>query len=506
MNRPAIRRVVVVGGGTAGWIAAGVLARRFAPAGVAVTLVESEAIGVIGVGEATIPHIRALHAILGLDEDRLLAATGATFKLGIEFVGWGTPGGRYTHPFGAFGTPLDGLAFHHHWLRWRAAHDEPDRSTSLRGFSLAWLAADAGRFAHAHGPANAPLGRIEHAYHLDAVRYAALLREVAEEAGARRIEGRVVDAELDGESGHIRCVTLADGRTVAGDLFVDCSGFSALLIEGRLGAGFDDWSHWLPCDRAVVVPSALVGPPEPRTRATAHGAGWQWRIPLRHRVGNGRVYASAHLSDDAARDGLLESLDGEPLAEPRVLRFATGRRRRFWVGNCVALGLAAGFLEPLESTAIHLAQAGALRLAALFPRDRIDPAAIAAYNRITAAEWERVRDFLLAHYVCTGRDDTAFWRDRRDGAIPDSLAETLDLWRTSGQIVVRDGDLFGEANWLAVLEGQGVRGGSWSPAADAMPAPELDRRMAAIRRVIAASCDTMRPHQDVLDTHGRVPA
>ena len=504
-ERPAIRSVVVVGGGTAGWIAAAVLAQSLGPSGLRVTLVESEAVGIVGVGEATIPHIRGLHALLGIDEDAFVAATQATFKLGIEFVGWSDPQARYTHPFGEFGVPLDGVAFHHHWLRLRAlAEGAGEVAPPLDAFNLQALAARAGRFQRPTDQPNSPLGRIAYAFHFDAVRYAGFLRGVAEAKGARRIEGTVAGATLDGR-GHIGSLALDDGRTVAGDLFVDCSGFAGLLIEQRLGAGYEDWSHWLPCDSALAVPSAATAEPEPRTRATAHGAGWQWRIPLQHRVGNGRVYASGHLSDEAARDGLLESLDGPPLAEPRQLRFTTGRRRAFWSGNCVALGLAAGFLEPLESTSIHLAQAGALRLAALFPRDRIDPAAVAAYNRITGAEWERVRDVLIAHYHCTTRDDTPFWRHVRTMAVPDSLAETLALWRTGGQIVTRDGDLFGQANWLAVLEGQGVRAGSWSPAADALPAAELRRRMDAVRSVVAASCERMPTHQHFIDTHCRAP-
>ncbi len=500
----AMGRVVVVGGGTAGWIAAAVLSHALGPGGVRVTLVESEEIGTVGVGEATIPHIQALHALLGVDEDAFVRATGATFKLGIEFVGWSGPDARYTHPFGRFGQPLDGVAFHHHWLRHRAWCEARGQAVPpLADYSLMALAAGQGRFQRPVEAPNAPLGQITYAFHFDAVRYAAFLRAVAEVSGALRVEGRVVDAVLDGGTGHIRSVELADGRSVAGDLFVDCTGFAASLIGERLGAGYEDWSRWLPCDRAVAVQSAVDGPPEPRTRAKARRAGWQWRIPLQTRIGNGHVYSSAFESDEAACGTLLASLDGAPLAEPRVLRFTTGRRSSFWIGNCVALGLAAGFLEPLESTGIHLAQAGALRLAALFPRDRVDPAAAAAYNRITATEWERVRDFLIAHYHCTTRDDSPFWNHVRTMAVPDGLAEALELWRTGGQLIVRDGDLFGEANWLAVLEGQGVRGGSWHPAADAMEPAELDRRLARLRAVIAASAERMPPHQRFIDDHCR---
>ena len=493
---PAIRSVVVVGGGTAGWIAAAVLAHSLGPSGHSVTLVESDAIGTVGVGEATIPHLRGLHALLGIDEDEFVRATQATFKLGIEFVGWSRPGARYTHPFGVFGAPLDGVAFHHHWLRQCALGGEG--AAPLAHYSLAWRAADAGRFQRAAGPANSPLGQLAHAFHFDAVLCAAFLRRVAEAKGARRVQGRVVDVAR-ADDGRIASVLLEDGRAVAGDLFVDCSGFAGLLIEGALGAGYQDWSHWLPCDSAVALGSGRDVVPEPRTRATAHGAGWQWRIPLRHRTGNGRVYASAHLSDAAARTELLDSLDGPPLGEPRQLRFTTGRRRAFWSNNCVALGLAAGFLEPLESTSIHLAQSGALRLAALFPRDRIDPAVIATYNRVTGQEWAGVRDFLIAHYHCTSRDDTPFWRHVRSMSVPDSLAERMALWRASGQIVLRDGELFGEANWLALFDGQEVPAQSWSPLADALPAVDLDRRMANIRQVIAASRDRMPCHQDTLD-------
>ena len=488
----APRRIVILGGGTAGWMAAAALAHLLGPLRVAITLVESEAIGTVGVGEATIPPITLFNEMIGLDERLFLRETEGTYKLGIEFVDWRRRGHRYMHAFGPIGTSMRGIDFHHFWLRARALGD----AHPLGDYSLNEVAAREARF---RGPArdqpNSPLSTIAYAYHFDAALYARVLRTRAEELGVSRVEGEVTGAERDGEL--VAALRLADGRAVAGDLFVDCSGFRGVLIEEAMGAGYDDWRRWLPCDRAVAVPSARTEPLLPYTRATAEPAGWRWRIPLRHRTGNGHVYASDHLPDDRAVDALLAGLDGAPLADPRFLRFTPGRRRRAWVGNVVALGLAAGFLEPLESTSIHLVQTGIQRLVALFPRGAIEPAEVARFNAATAAEYERIRDFLVLHYRATARDD-GFWPAVRAMPVPASLEERIALFRANGRIFRADDDLFAEASWVSVLIGQGIVPRGHHPLADQFAPDELLRRMVHVRSVVRASADAMPNHATFL--------
>ena len=407
-DRPA-RRVVIAGGGSAGWMAAALLAKTMPR--LSVRLVESDAIGTVGVGEATIPPIRLFNRALGADEADFLRATGATIKLGIQFENWGAMGDRYMHAFGDIGLDLGMGHFHQYWLRHLAAN--PD--DSIWDYSLNYQAAAAGRFAPLERVPDSPMQGLVWAYHFDARLYADWLRRRAEECGVRRTEGRI--AEVVGRAdGGIAALRMESGELIEGDLFIDCTGFRCLLLGAHLDIGFCDWSHWLPCDRAVALPSAAAAQPPPYTRARAHSGGWQWHIPLQHRTGNGHVYASAHLSDDEALATLMNNLDGEALGEPLLLRFCAGRRRQFWVKNCVALGLAGGFLEPLESTSIHLVQTGISRLVHLFPRldDGGDDARLAdRYNHQTAAEYEAIRDFLILHYKATQRDDSPLWRHCR---------------------------------------------------------------------------------------------
>ena len=486
------RRIVIVGGGTAGWIAAAMLA-RFVPRATRIELVESDAIGTVGVGEATIPQIRLLTAGLGIDEDALLRETQGTIKLGIEFVDWPRPGHRYMHAFGAVGRGHGVTPFHHHWLRGRALGVADD----LGAYKPAEAAARGGRFARTpQAPPN-----LAHAYHLDASLLARFLRRLAEAAGVARTEGRVVGVER-AEDGDVAAVTLEDGRRVAGDFFLDCSGFRSLLLGEALGVGHEDWTRWLPCDRAMAVPCAPVGDPEPFTRSTARAAGWQWRIPLQHRTGNGHVYSSAHMSDDEAAATLLAHLDGEPLGDPRPIAFAAGKRERFWERNVVALGLASGFLEPLESTAIHMVQSAMARLLALFPTRRDDPAARDAYNRQTHFEYDRIRDFLVLHYRATERTG-AFWEACRAAPPPDGLAEKLRQFRAGGRIVTDKDELFTEPGWLQVMVGQGVEPAAWSPLAEAMGEADLARFLGGIRDAVADQTRRLPSHAAFIAAHCR---
>ncbi|MFN3424734.1 MAG: tryptophan halogenase family protein [Novosphingobium meiothermophilum] len=469
--------VVIVGGGTAGWMTAAALANRLAGLPVTITLVESDEIGTVGVGEATVPHIRFFNARLGIDEADFMRRTNATFKLGIEFVNWGRKGDSYIHPFGAHGEPIEGVAFHHIWARYRrAGGTEP-----IEAFSLPVLAARENRFAHPAPDPASLLSTYSYAYQFDAALYAAYLRSYAEKRGVRRIEGRVIAVDQDGESGQVRRLTLDDGREIGGELFVDCSGFRGLLIEHTLKTGYADWSHWLPCNRAVAVPCASAGPLSPYTRATALDAGWQWRIPLQHRTGNGHVYCSSYISDEAAAETLLARLDGAPQAEPRFLRFLTGKRHRQWNRNVVAIGLSAGFLEPLESTSIHLIQLGIGFLMDLFPTREWDPMLAREYNRLMDLEYERVRDFLILHYHATERADTPFWNYVRTMPVPDSLAERMTAFRERGIVVnYRDG-MFLDASWVAVYAGQGIVPRRSDPRAEGLSDAGLFIKLASLR-------------------------
>ena len=489
-----IRNIAIVGGGTAGWMTAAALIHVLGRQAATITLIESEEIGTIGVGEATIPPIQAFNALLGIDENEFVRATKGTFKLGIEFLDWWRIGHRYFHPFGVYGHDFGPIPFEGLWHRLNQA----GQAAPLEHYSICAMGAAAGRFMRPQPGGNTPLAHIGYAYHFDAGLYAALLRRHAEGQGVTRCEGRVTDVHLDGETGFIEAVSLAGGTRIEADLFIDCSGFRGLLIAEALGVGFEDWGQWLPNDRAVTVASANVGPPTPFTRSTARAAGWQWRIPLQHRTGNGYVYSSRHVPDDEATATLLSGLDGEALAEPRQLRFRTGRREAFWVKNCVALGLASGFLEPLESTSIHLIQAGIARLLEMLPTRRFEPADIRRYNRLMTAEFESIRDFLVLHFHATERDDTPYWRELGAMSVPDSLRERMRIYAETGRIFREGDDLFTKTSWLAVMDGQGLRARSYDPLAAAMPLAEAQARMARIAAVTKAAVGHMPAHGDVV--------
>ena len=496
MNTLPIKRVVIVGGGTAGWMTAAVLARAMG-ASLEIRVVESDAIGIVGVGEATIPQIRNVNTFLGIAEDAMLAATGGTFKLGIEFNDWRREGHSYLHAFGEVGLPLGPLPFQHYWLRSRAGTDAPD----LWAYSLNARAARSHRMDRLETVGNTPVCGIKYAFHFDASLYGRMLRTYAEQRGVRRSEGRINEVKLRGEDGFIEAVMLESGERIEGDLFVDCSGFRGLLIEQTLQAGFEDWRDWLPCDRALAVPSAPASAMRPYTQANARPAGWQWRIPLQHRTGNGHVYCSEHMSDDEAADMLLRSLDGAALGEPRPIRFAAGIRRQLWLRNCVAIGLSAGFLEPLESTAIHLIQSGVSRLLALFPDRGFDPALIEQYNRKVRQEYEQVRDFLVLHYRASERRDTPFWRRCAALPVPEGLQRKLDLFRATGQIFREDEELFTEQSWLQVMVGQGILPRRHHPAADELPPAQLEEFLSTIRKVICTAVERMASHERFIAEH-----
>jgi len=471
------QRIIIVGGGTAGWMAAAALAKTFGHRR-HIELIESEDIGTVGVGEATIPAIKNFHLLLELDEAEFLRAVNGTYKLGIEFVNWGRLGERYFHPFGPPGADAWAAQFHHYWLRARRNGEHRD----LGAFSVETALARAGRFGM-NGDR-----KPNYAYHFDAGRYARLLRSYSEARGVRRTEGKVVDVALQGESGFIESVTLESGQVVAGDFFIDCSGFRGLLIEQQLETGWEDWSHWLRADSAVAVQTASVAAPAPCTRATARSAGWQWKIPLQHRVGNGLVYSSRYLSDEDARKLLLDNLDGEPLTEPRPLRFRTGRRLKQWNRNCLALGLASGFMEPLESTSIHLIQNSIIRFIKLFPAASIDPVEVDQFNRDVRQESECIRDFIILHYHVNQRSDATMWKDYRAMDIPDSLARKIALYRSNGRVFRDNNELFAEQSWVSVMNGQGIVPDGWHPFVDNAEPAELaefmDRTSATVARIV----------------------
>ena len=488
-NSP-IERIVIVGGGSAGWMTAAALANDLGQS-CEITLIESEAIGTVGVGEATIPPIRYFNQRLGIDEATFVRETHGSFKLGIEFIDWSRIGHSYFHPFGHYGAEFDHVPFYQHWMH---AHLQGDQ-IPIDEYSMAWAASKAGKFSHPLADRRNVQSRFDYAYHFDATMYAAYLRKYAEARGVNRIEGRVVEAAQDDTSGFIQSVTLEDGRRFAADLFVDCSGFVGLLIEKTLETGYQDWSHWLPVNRAVAAPCEKISAILPYTKSTAKTAGWQWRIPLQHRTGNGYVFCDAYLDAEAAEETLLSSLDGDPIADPKHLRFVTGRRNKFWNKNCVAIGLSAGFMEPLESTI----QYGIMRLLALFPNKTMSPLLAEEYNALTSAEYERIRDFLILHYTATQRDDSEFWTYCRTMPIPDRLAYKIEHFRTHGMIISDERELFHNPSWIAVYLGQDIipeRAPAMTSHREGEPVQD---RMQAIRTAMGQAVDAMPTHETFIE-------
>lgn len=491
-----INNIVIVGGGTAGWMAAASLARFFDHQPASITLIESEQIGTVGVGEATIPGIRSFNLSLGIDEIDFIKKTNATFKLGIEFQDWRQRGTTFFHPFSDFGLPLNGVEFHHYIQRLRALGETID----ITDYSFSAQLAKLGKFAQPHERPPSPLADFGYAYHFDAGLYAAFLREYAEAKRVVRREGKVVGVSLNNE-GFIESVTLDDGDIIGGQLFIDCSGFRGLLIEEALHTGYEDWRCWLPCDKAIAVQSQKVGTAAPFTRTIAKEAGWQWRIPLQHRMGNGYVYASQFMDDDEARQALLTSLESAPTSNPRQFSFISGVRKKVWNNNCFALGLASGFLEPLESTSISLIQTGLSKLLRFFPDSSFNRADIAEVNRLHRHEFERIRDFLILHYKATGREDSEFWRHCQTMEIPDTLAHKIDVYKSQGQLVMYDPEAFKKDSWLAMYNGFTQAPQRYDSRVDSMNIAELKSHLDKMRNAIQAAAGQAMSHEDFIARH-----
>ncbi len=492
MSDSRIRDVVILGGGTAGWMAAAALSASMGDQ-LRIRLIESEQIGTVGVGEATIPALRLFNGLVGIDEDAFLRASQGTFKLGIEFLNWGRIGESYMHAFGQIGQSLDLIEFWQYWLRGR----KEGVAENLGKYSFNENVARAGKFARLQRIPNSELEGIGYAFHFDASLYARFLRDISEKNGVIRTEGRIVKVNQDAESGFVRSLILESGEEIAGELFIDCSGFRAMLMEQTLDVGYVDWSHWLPCDHAIAVPTANSGPPRPFTQSIAHRAGWQWRIPLQHRTGNGCVFSSAYMSEDEARHILLNNVEGTPLADPRLIRFKTGMREKAWHRNVVALGLASGFIEPLESTSIHLVQNGIARLISHFPDRGFAQVNIDTYNRRIGYDYERIRDFIILHYTANQRDEP-FWRYLRDMDLPDSLSAKIELFKATGRIFREQEELFAEVGWFQVLVGQNIIPETYHPLADVLTQDELAGFLRDIRTIVSAPVPHLPSHGDFI--------
>ena len=494
MDSRLLRTIVIVGGGTAGWMTAAALS-RILQGRYRIRLVESEEIGTVGVGEATIPMIRLYNQVVGIDENEMLRATQGTFKMGIEFVNWWRRGEKYMHAFGRVGQELSTVNFEHYWRRMHHL----GRAADLEEYSIDCMASRENRFMRPPPEmAGSPLADINYAFHFDASLFARFLRTRSEVSGVERIEGKISGVELRPENGFIAAVHMTDGRRIDGELFIDCSGFRGLLIEQTLRTGFEDWSEWLPNDRAVAVPCTSAKVLLPYTRSIAHAAGWQWRIPLQHRIGNGHVFCSRYMSEDEATSILLGNLDGEPTADPRTLRFTAGMRKLAWNRNVIAVGLASGFLEPLESTSIHLVQTMIARTIAWFPDKGFDQADIDEFNRQSRFEYEKIRDFIILHYHATERDDSRYWDYCRTMRIPESLKHKMDIYLNHGRTVREGNELFAEVSWLQVMHGQGMRPTAWHPLADVLPEDEVARYLENIRQTIRKCVAVMPEHSEFI--------
>lgn len=487
-----IKKVVIVGGGTAGWISAALLKKVLGDT-VDIELVESEEIGIVGVGEATIPPIRHLNSVLGIDEAEFLRETKSTIKVAIKFENWNVQGESYYHTFGAPGKSQAFCHFHHFWTRAQQA----GHKSNLWDYDLNYLCAEAGKFAKMQ--VDDQMWELNYAYHFDATLYGALLRKYSEKRGVKRTEGLIEQVNVEPESGHVESLVLRDGRVITGDFFVDCSGIRGLLIQQKLGVGYEDWSHWLPCDRAMAVPTERFEKTVPYTRSIAHSAGWQWRIPLQHRNGNGLVYSSKYYSDDEAANILLSNLDSKTIGDPKIIPFRPGRTRKQWSRNVVAIGLSSGFLEPLESTSIYLIQSAVVRLIHLFPHAGVTNELVDEYNRQSKTEYEQIRDFIILHYYLNEREDSQFWRDARNMEIPERLSQKIELFRSNGSLFQDQFDIFLEPSWLQVMVGQGVLPQDYHPIADSLSDAQLQDKMMNAKKLVQGPLSQIPSHDQFLE-------
>ncbi|MCO4797696.1 MAG: tryptophan 7-halogenase [Colwelliaceae bacterium] len=494
MNTKKIQNVVIVGGGTAGWVTAALMVKVLGKT-INITLIESDKIGTIGVGEATIPPIIPFNNALGLDEKAFLKATKGTLKLGIEFENWKQKGDKYMHAFGGVGKNFPFCDFYHFWVKSQQLGYESE----FGDFSLNYQASKKNKFEKLNRIEGTNLSGIEYAYHFDAGLYAKFLRSFCEPLGVKRIEGIINKVSVDPDNGNIKSVTLDDGNKISGDLFIDCTGLKALLIEETLSTGYDDWSHWLPCDRAMALPCEATSPILPYTRSIAHDAGWQWRIPLQHRTGNGIVYSSKYMSDEEAKAVLMSNIDGKPLGEPKVIPFRTGRRRKQWNKNVVAIGLSSGFFEPLESTNIHLIQTAATRLLKFFPHHGIKYEEVNEFNRQSQIESERMRDFIILHYKQNQRDDTDFWRACQRMDVPETLTQKMALFEQTGKIFREQDELFTEVAWQQVMIGQGLIPKDHHPLVDSLSTEQITELMDNLKTIMQRSVDKMTSHDEFLN-------
>lgn len=496
--QPQLKNIVIVGGGSAGWMTAAALSSLLSPKNVSVTLIESDQIGTVGVGEATIPDILNFNAMLGIPEAEFLKATNGTFKLGIEFIDWGQKGESYLHPFGNIGVDMQGIDFHQYWLHAKAGGN----NAPLQDYSICAVAGHQNKFTLPDPNPRSILSHLRYAYHIDATLYAKYLRKYAEARSVKRLEGKVIDTDLDSESGNISSLKMENGDIVKGDFFFDCTGFRALLTGNALDVPFTDWSHWLPCDTAQTVASKREGPLLPYTKATAKSAGWQWRIPTQHRTGNGHIYSSQYMDDTEAIDVLMEGLDSDPIGEPRKIRFKTGYRDNLWNKNCIAIGLSAGFLEPLESTSLFLIQQGISRFITLFPTADISDVVRDEYNKQMRKEFQQVRDFIILHYTATQRDDSPFWNYCRNMAIPDSLKEKISLFREAGRVFRYNDELFSKPSWIAVCLGQNIMPKTNDPIVSSLPFEHVNHSLNSMHNAMVHAAEKMTTHEAFLKQYG----
>jgi len=497
-GQKSLKNIIIVGGGSAGWMTAAALSSLLPEGSAKITLIESDKIGTVGVGEATIPDMINFNAMLGINEAEFLKATKGTFKLGIEFINWGKKGQSYLHPFGQHGVDMQGIDFHQYWLHSKASGEKAE----LQDYSICAVAAEKNKFTLPNPNPKSVLSHLRYAYHIDATLYAKYLRNYAEKRGVNRVEGLVETVHQNSETGEISELTLEGGKTIRGDFFFDCTGFRALLSEKTLGVGFRDWSHWLPCDTAQTVATERVGPLLPYTKATAKTAGWQWRIPTQHRTGNGHIYSSQYMDDDEAKEILLDGLDSTPMGEPRKIKFKTGCREKFWTKNCISIGLSAGFLEPLESTSLYLIQMGISRFISLFPTADVSTVVRDEYNIQMQKEFDQVRDFIILHYVATERDDSPFWNYCRTMDIPDSLKRKMNLFQEAGRVFRYDDELFSKPSWVAVCVGQNILPKRVDPIVASLPPQQVNHSLNSMRTAMSHTAQKMPTHEEFLRHYG----